>query len=90
MKIVKIRRVGNSNVLTLPREFEAAGFTEGVQVAVELTPNGTLRVLPEALLRERIRQIGQQVIAEDSEALEMLAAYDHGELVPGRHKTVAG
>ena len=29
MKIVKVRRVGNSNVISIPREFEASGYVPG-------------------------------------------------------------
>ncbi|MCW3069809.1 MAG: hypothetical protein JWL67_2434, partial [Solirubrobacterales bacterium] len=29
MKIVKVRRVGNSNVISIPREFEAHGYAPG-------------------------------------------------------------
>jgi antitoxin component of MazEF toxin-antitoxin module len=31
MKIVKVRRVGNSNVISIPREFEAQGDPDSPQ-----------------------------------------------------------
>ena len=81
MQVVKIRRVGNSNVVTLPHQLEAAGYTPGTSVVVEQTPTGELLLMPEARLRERIQAIGQRVIEEHREALDLLAAYDRGEAV---------
>jgi antitoxin component of MazEF toxin-antitoxin module len=57
MKIVKVRRVGNSNVVSIPREFEASGYTPGVSVLVEELPDGELRILPTDRVRDRARQI---------------------------------
>jgi antitoxin component of MazEF toxin-antitoxin module len=73
MKIVKVRRVGNSNVISIPREFEARGFRPGASVLVEELPNGELRILPTAQVRERIRGIGRRLVVEHGEALEILA-----------------
>lgn len=81
MQVVKIRRVGNSNVVTLPHELEAAGYTAGTSVVVEQTSTGEVLLVPEARVRESIREIGRRVIREDREALELLAAYDRGEPV---------
>ena len=76
MKIVKIRRVGNSNVVSIPREFEAQGFTPGSSVLVEELPGGELRILPVERVREHIREIGRRVVTEHPEALEILATHD--------------
>ena len=76
MRIVKVRRVGNSNVVSIPREFEAQGFRAGSSVLVEELPNGALQILPTELLRERVRNIGHRVVAEHAEALEILAQHD--------------
>lgn len=76
MKIVKVRRVGNSNVVSIPREFEAHGFAPGSSVLVEELAGGELRILPTEKLRERIREAGRRVVAEHSEALRILADYD--------------
>jgi antitoxin component of MazEF toxin-antitoxin module len=73
MKIVKVRRVGNSNVVSIPREFEVAGFTPGSLVLVEALPTGELRLLPADQLRERIRATGRRLVEEHSEALDILA-----------------
>ena len=76
MKIVKVRRVGNSNVVSIPREFEARGYTPGSSVLVEELSNGELRIVPTDMIRERIREIGQRVVAERGEALQILADQD--------------
>lgn len=82
MKVVKIRRVGNSNVVSLPREFEALGYTVGTSVVVDELANGELRVLPASTVRDRIRAVGREVIAEDGEALHLLERYDREGLEP--------
>lgn len=76
MKIVKIRRVGNSNVVSIPREFEARGFAPGSSVLVEELANGELRLIPTEQVRLRIRDTGRRVVAEHGEALRILADHD--------------
>lgn len=76
MKIVKVRRVGNSNVVSIPRELEANGYVPGSSVLVEELPDGELRILPTEKVRERIRGIGRRVVAEHPEALRILAEHD--------------
>lgn len=76
LKTVKIRRVGNSNVVTLPHELESHGYTAGSQVVVEELANGELRIIPASRLRELIREAGRRVLAEDRELLEALAGDD--------------
>ena len=76
MKIVKVRRVGNSNVVSIPCEFEANGYTPGSSVLVEELPGGGLRILPTEKLREQIKQIGHRVVADHQEALQILAEHD--------------
>lgn len=76
MKIVKVRRVGNSNVVSIPREFESHGYAPGTSVLVEELDGGELRILPTEQLRERIRTIGERVVAEHPEALKILAEHD--------------
>ena len=76
MKIVKVRRVGNSNVVSIPKELEASGYAPGSSVLVEEMPGGELRILPTEQVRERIRDIGGCVVAEHQEALRILADHD--------------
>jgi len=76
MKIVKVRRVGNSNVISLPREFEEQGYAPGASVLVEQLPDGELRVMSTEKVRERIREVGERLVGEHGEALEILANHD--------------
>jgi len=76
MKVVKVRRVGNSNVVSIPREFEERGYAAGTSVLVEELESGGLRIMPTEEVRDRIRGIGQSVVAEHAEALQILAEHD--------------
>jgi len=76
MKIVKVRRVGNSNVVSIPRELEVHGYAPGTSVLVEALEGGELRITPTEQLRERIRTIGERVVADHPEALKILAEHD--------------
>jgi antitoxin component of MazEF toxin-antitoxin module len=76
VKIVKVRRVGNSNVVSIPREFEASGYTPGASVLVEELADGELRILPTDRVRERVRQIADRVVREHPEAMDVLANHD--------------
>jgi antitoxin component of MazEF toxin-antitoxin module len=84
MKIVKVRRVGNSNVVSLPRELEARGYAPGTSVLVEELDDGELRIIPTEQLRERIRTIGTRVVEEHPEALRILAEHDPDSDSAGR------
>ncbi len=76
MKIVKVRRVGNSNVVSIPRELEALGYVPGSSVLVEELEDGGLRLMPTDQVRERIRDVGRRVVADHPEALKLLAEHD--------------
>lgn len=80
MEIVKVRRVGNSNVISLPRVFAEAGYGEGTTVLIEQLETGELRIIPTSALRAERRALGRRIIEENQEALELLAAYDRGEI----------
>jgi hypothetical protein len=76
MKVVKVRRVGNSNVISIPREFEDQGYAPGSSVLVEGLPGGDLRIMSTEKVRERVRDIGERVVADHGEALRILADHD--------------
>jgi antitoxin component of MazEF toxin-antitoxin module len=78
MRLLKVRRVGNSNVVSIPRELEALGFTQNASVIVTALPSGELRVLPAARVRHMIREYGRKVVSEDRRALQILEDYDKG------------
>lgn len=75
VKIVKVRRVGNSNVVSIPREFEASGYAPGTSVLVEELADGELRILPTDKVRQRVRRIAGRVVREHPEAMEILAEH---------------
>jgi antitoxin component of MazEF toxin-antitoxin module len=76
MKINRVRRVGNSKVLSLPRELERLGFVEGAQVVIQELPSGEVRLLPADQLRDMVREYGRRVVAENRRALDILADHD--------------
>ncbi len=84
MKVVQVRRVGESNVISIPREFEALGYAEGSSVIVEELPGGDLRIMSTEHVRERIHDIGEGVVAEHAEALQILADHDPDAHAPSR------
>jgi antitoxin component of MazEF toxin-antitoxin module len=76
VKIVKVRRVGNSNVVSIPREFEASGYSPGASVLIEELEGGELRILPTDKVRERVRQVADRVVSEHPEAMDILGNFD--------------
>ncbi len=82
MKIVKVRRVGNSNVVSIPRELEASGYTPGSSVLVEELADGELRIMPTDRVREVIRETARRVAAEHPQALEILANHEPEDKPP--------
>lgn len=74
--MVKIRRVGNSNVISLPRAFEDQGFTPGTTVLIDTLPTGELRISQAVTVRRITRERADQLVEENREALDLLAAQD--------------
>jgi hypothetical protein len=89
MEVVMVRRVGHSNVITLPHSLEAAGYRPGVRVVVDSLPTGELVIRPVESVRTQLRQIDHDVIQENRGALDVLEAYDRGESTerPRRHRS---
>ena len=79
MRILRVRRVGNSNMVAIPKELEGAGYTAGTDVLLEQMPDGALRLMRTDDVRALIREVGRQVIHEDREALKILAAHDRSD-----------
>jgi antitoxin component of MazEF toxin-antitoxin module len=76
VKVNRIRRVGNSKVVSLPRELERVGFVDGAQVVIQELPSGEVRLMPADRLRAMVREYGQRVVAENRTALDILADHD--------------
>jgi len=71
-----VRRVGNSNVVSIPRELETRGFAPGTSVLVDELESGELRIIPTEQVRARIRDVGHRLVGEHAEALRILAEHD--------------
>jgi hypothetical protein len=76
MKMVKVRRVGNSNMVALPKEWEASGFGPGAYILVERDQAGEARLVRAGDISERIDAIGDEMIEKHAEALRILAEHD--------------
>jgi antitoxin component of MazEF toxin-antitoxin module len=82
MQVVKVRKVGNSNVVSLPKIFAQAGFHEGQPVIIEQLETGELLLTPVKPHQESIRARAREIIARRRPALERLEAYERGEITP--------
>ena len=76
MKINRVRRVGNSKVLSIPRELERIGFVDGAQVVIQDLPSGEVRLLPADQVRAMVREYGRRVVSQNRKALDILADHD--------------
>lgn len=72
VRVVRVRRVGNSKVVTVPRELDF----ESEEVLVEKLNTGQLLLTPVAMVRSRIPQISARVVRDNAEALRILEEYD--------------
>lgn len=78
MKLLKIRRVGNSNMVALPQEWESAGFGPGAYVLVGRDQDGEIRMLPAGDMAARVDALAEEMIEQHAEALRILADHDSG------------
>lgn len=76
MKMLKVRRVGNSNMVALPKEWEADGFGAGDYVLAERDEAGEVRILRAGDVPARIDAIAGEMITRHAEALQILAEHD--------------
>jgi antitoxin component of MazEF toxin-antitoxin module len=70
MRTVKVRRVGNSNVVSLPRELESLGFAAGAAVAVVPTRTGEIVLIPAERLDGYVDDLGARIVEENHAALK--------------------
>ena len=78
MRILKIRKVGNSNVVSIPKEYEAAGFVANADIALELGEDGFLylRPLPVDERKQVVLTAVQAATKRHRRAMEILEEYD--------------
>jgi antitoxin component of MazEF toxin-antitoxin module len=82
MEIVKVRRVGNSNVVSLPKAFVRAGYAEGLAVIIEQLETGELLLTPVSSHQETVRARARELIQRRGPVLERLKSYESGEITP--------
>ena len=76
MKMVKIRRVGNSNMVALPKDWEDDGFSPGTYVLVERDHAGEIRMLRVGDVAAQVDALADEMVTKHAEALRILAEYD--------------
>jgi antitoxin component of MazEF toxin-antitoxin module len=90
MQIVKVRRVGNSNVISLPRSMEGAGYVPGASVVLDVLPDGEAVLIPATQVDAYVHAIGRRVIAKHRKALDLLEAYDRDRHANDESKRASG
>lgn len=76
MEIVKIRRVGNSNVVSIPRSVAGDDFPAGSQVLISRNDRGELTITPADRVRAQVLESGRRIAQERAEALAILGDQD--------------
>lgn len=76
MRMLKVRRVGNSNMVALPKEWAGDGFGPGAYVLADRDAAGAVRLLQAGDARNRIDAIADEMVEKHSEALQLLADID--------------
>jgi antitoxin component of MazEF toxin-antitoxin module len=76
MKMLKIRRIGNSNMVALPKEWEDDGFAPGAYVLVERDQTGEIRMLRAHDMASQVDALAEDMIEKHAEALRILAEHD--------------
>jgi antitoxin component of MazEF toxin-antitoxin module len=79
MKMLKIRRVGNSNMVALPKDWEDDGFAPGAYVLVERDEAGEIRMLRADNVAAQVDALADEMIGKHTEALRILVEHDRGE-----------
>ena len=63
-------------MVALPSEYEAAGFGVGVEVLVQETPGGELRIVRTDAANESTREAARRLANQHRRTLDELAAHD--------------
>jgi antitoxin component of MazEF toxin-antitoxin module len=77
--VVKVRRVGNSNVLSLPREFVRGGYEVGQPVTIEQLDSGELLIRPVPSHDETIIETMRAMVTRHRRVLDVLADHDSAD-----------
>jgi antitoxin component of MazEF toxin-antitoxin module len=82
MNLVKVRKVGNSAVVTLPHSM-AEKLPAGTRVLIHELDNGDLLIQRPESFEGAIRESGRKVVAKHAQLLDRLANYDPAEAPQG-------
>ncbi len=74
--MLKVRRVGHSNMVALPKEWEESGFGPGDFVLVERDGAGEIRMLRAGDITGRIDALAGEMVEKHAQALKVLADHD--------------
>ncbi|MGH2449461.1 MAG: hypothetical protein ACRDFS_12780 [Chloroflexota bacterium] len=77
MKMLKIRRVGNSNMVALPKDWEDDGWVPGAYVFLGRDEAGEIRMLRAGDVAAQFDALADEMIEKHVEALRILAEHDH-------------
>jgi antitoxin component of MazEF toxin-antitoxin module len=77
MRILKVRKVGNSNVVSIPREFANLGFDANAEVGLEYS-NGSLVLvpLPADQRRTLVVEAARRAVSRHQHDMDILKEYD--------------
>jgi hypothetical protein len=73
--VVRVRRLGDTSVVPIPRELEDKGYRAGSTVRVEAIEGG-LKIVLIQTVHEQLHRIGRDVIGAHRMALSLLARHD--------------
>lgn len=88
MHVVKIRKVGSGNVVSVPSALAKNGYGTGQRVTIETLPNGDLLVRRVVDRGEQLRTAARRLIQKHRKSLDILEAYDKGEVARPRPEPV--
>ena len=77
MRILKVRKVGNSNVISIPREFAESGFDAGADIGMAYS-NGVLVLtpLPRDERKKLVLEATRRAVSQHKRDMEILEEYD--------------
>jgi antitoxin component of MazEF toxin-antitoxin module len=78
MDLVKVRKVGNSAVVTLPHSI-AQKLPAGTRVLIQELENGDLLIQRPESFEGAVRASGRRVVARRRQLLDRLTEYDSSE-----------
>ena len=82
MQLVRARQVGNSVVISLPKDM---GIPPGTELLLDQLPDGTWRLARGEAVTRALDELADRVVAKHREGTELLAQWDPGQEPVGAH-----